>query len=1168
MIKISNMNIIIDRILKIILLVIMAITISGCDGTPECYSFSGDSLDNSSELVSLSKSDYKEANITATRSRAPGYEIAHDMNLSVSENRLVRIRIAQGGAYEDTRKYRVMVRADPRFTKPQIFIAEFKDGSYVPDWYSYSFSRYSHLQYGANLLNEYHEDDREARLIDINPGDVVNFRLLSKEDFYKDFINIRDDRVASSFMSDSSAILSPVSQNTSTGRVDNALVYTSDKNFVCSYNIADCGNFDTLLSYLWVGQSFFGAIGNPVNHSVEPGARACNDEITSNCIYRDGDGLGILVEGAEYKPLRNSFLPVKLNDGQPLSYTYYIFSGNKGKLDFSLISDGASILAKESSPTDVRSLLLTDTITDFKDPTESQANFINRLKFSDLFTDFRQYNISNFIFGRYLLDLEIGSATGLDKINKIKSVKIGYVILDGDQVVGSGDISNVSGVYEFNAPASGRLHIVLNNPYPEIKGSFVISAQSYNGSAAISTFLYDMVTRPIKDQFTDTTATMFSAMSSTGNFAFFIKSLITLYLLIQGILFATGSIQVTAKDLTVKIIKLAIVSALLTDSAFAFFHKYLFSYFILGTDQLLNSVTNATSAAGNPFGFMDPMIEKYFLNGSLWFILWNYVLFFGYGYILPAIIIMIGIFYFLWALGNIFVGYLMAFVCLCVLIALGPIFICFILFDYTRNYFDNWINVMFGYVIQPTIVLILLLFIDQIMSDVLEKGLLEVCHHCFLEITLNLPIPFGFVFEPIRHDPIRLIPFCIYGYAPHPVGTPVIFILRNSVLFFLLTRLLMKISSISSLISDMLTSGGSGGVTGPVSGGGGTMSLKEFASGLSMTTKPLRSFGAYVAPNAARKIEGARREFQDFRRDFFKRKILKIDHGESILKAMEKDARNELEAKQKADQLAAEEKAKSDLDSKKTKDSKPDDGKKTADDKSKDTTKASTASSESLTSSSSAKTPSRGVDESGNEGGAAPASGANASRTSTTSGGSSSASSESLTSSSSAKTPSGGDDEGGNEGGAAPASGASDSRTSTTSGGSSSSTSPGIGKPSSSRAGADTTTTSSPTSSDPSSTRSGRTATHELRSSTTTSPSSSAAGNSLGNTSTVERSSSSTTPSIDSRLGAGNSAPTTDRGSTERTGVIDRPHDSSPTDAHEDLDRDVPGDDETSEGEE
>ena len=407
-------------------------------------------------------------------------------------------------------------------------------------------------------------------------------------------------------------------------------------------------------------------------------------------------------------------------------------------------------------------------------------------------------NLNKFAAGRYFFEIDTGSSTGDVLQEKIQNIKVKYTIKDSSGNSSSGYIDN--DLFETNSPLTGSVFISIENSYEEIYGNMLVKTETYTGSAAISKFLNDDLIKPLKEQLLKLSAGVFSALVTNAKFILFAHSCLTLYILFYALAFSIGSVKVTIDDLVARVIKVLIVAALFTNTSWSFFNDYLFVNFLETSDKVINALTNETSSSGNIFGFIDPMLAKYF-DKNLWSILGTYFLFIGYGYIVPAIFIIMGILYFLRAVVHIFIGCVMSYLSLCVMIAMGPLFIVALLFEKTKDYFNNWIGVMFGYVLQPILIMVFMLFIDQISTEMLTHGLTSIAYGCLYDIGLY-----------IDHPDINQHFFCINGYKPTNLDTTSVpGLYRVGALFFCVMKLADNVVKLADTIASTLTQGGVAG---------------------------------------------------------------------------------------------------------------------------------------------------------------------------------------------------------------------------------------------------------------------------------------------------------------------------------------------------------------------
>jgi type IV secretion system protein VirB6 len=131
------------------------------------------------------------------------------------------------------------------------------------------------------------------------------------------------------------------------------------------------------------------------------------------------------------------------------------------------------------------------------------------------------------------------------------------------------------------------------------------------------------------------------------------------------------------------------------------------------------------------------------------------------------------IFLFLIALYFIFmmsfqaaVIYLSALIAIGMIIIMAPIFICFMLFDFTKSLFENWLKQLISYAFQPIILFTGLAFIAMIVRTEIYSSLgFRVCKHDFPNLG---PISMLLGDNPLNADP-SLNNSIFYWWFPKPM---------------------------------------------------------------------------------------------------------------------------------------------------------------------------------------------------------------------------------------------------------------------------------------------------------------------------------------------------------------------------------------------------------------
>ena len=235
----------------------------------------------------------------------------------------------------------------------------------------------------------------------------------------------------------------------------------------------------------------------------------------------------------------------------------------------------------------------------------------------------------------------------------------------------------------------------------------------------------------IKDQFfgTDGLVSQIYLKITTENVGYrlAVSALLTLYVMFTAFSFLIGNLNITHTELMVRIFKISLVSTLLSSSySWTFFNDYLFSYFVGGVAQLIQMINAAaTTGTGSTtiIGLMiaPQTIAKLF---SLLFVQWTGIIY--------IILFLIALYFVFMMVFQATIIYLTALITIGTIIIMGPIFICFMLFNITRSLFENWLKQLISYSLQPLILFTGLAFTSEIIRDEIYASLgFAVCKHDF-----------------------------------------------------------------------------------------------------------------------------------------------------------------------------------------------------------------------------------------------------------------------------------------------------------------------------------------------------------------------------------------------------------------------------------------------------
>lgn len=728
----------------------------------------------------------------------------------VEDGKLLQIEWLTKGVLPRPAKYRVLYRIDPRFATPQIFIQkyDFSTKKYVSDFHEFK---------GGQLLRyqDVAEMTFEQRIIDYN--DYFNFNGRNKIPVKKDdVINITMDTTGKFFSSDSQMDRELfgigeelLSVYTETSVPDNNIFYSDASEFCNSVMTAlhplylpYCLLFPG--KYIDVTTSWTSYIGkmNPLSVPATKWQNMpiCPDNSTGMnnspaCKYDLGRGMIFSVAGTEIKNEKQKFIKSPFN-GQAF---FYHKSDTTGDLDF-------------NSPWSINGMYTTD--IQLMSDWQSLIPVIDYNLFYGYMTAIKPSLHMNFLYmGRYLMEIEVGNAAEAVSSDDLRALQVEYYIAD-TSIPGAGTSgTSIEQDFRGNANDSGYLWLRVINPNPDITGTIQVKTANYTGTTWFSDIVYNHIVKPLRDKFNELSEVIYRKLISNAALQNIARLMLVLYIIIYGLMFLAGATQITVTDIVMRVLKVGVVLALFSETSWTFFSRNLFNVFIDGTEYLMTTVIGTTSSAGNIFGFIDPVIEKY-INGNMWALLFIQLLQIHNGLTFFAIMTIYAILIFFRAVLQVIVGYCLAFLGLAVMISIAPFFIILILFERTKGMFDAWISTMFSQMIQPTILLIFFLLIDQIMGDVITRTIVRACWDILIPIKIGLdlnhmsiPISFSFTLPFLPGIPFYVPEVRGIGTMTDFFFAPGTFAMlaSSSFLFFALCKLADGLVDYVTLVVQYLT---------------------------------------------------------------------------------------------------------------------------------------------------------------------------------------------------------------------------------------------------------------------------------------------------------------------------------------------------------------------------
>lgn len=339
----------------------------------------------------------------------------------------------------------------------------------------------------------------------------------------------------------------------------------------------------------------------------------------------------------------------------------------------------------------------------------------------------------------------------------------------------AGIVVNSDGKASFKTSDNGNLWMrILNDPndYKDSQGSYKVHFSTSQQVGSFTIKVMNPLLELFKSKVQGAAESIFQNIvcykgnsSSCTNFFNYIKALLILYVMVYGAMFLLGFAKINQKELVTRIAKIAIVSGLMNGSTFEFFNSYLFNAITNFSDSIISNMSGyslftSTNKISNPFMFLDAVMSKIFFSKTFIAQLLA-LLALGLSGIIYFIITFIALMIVIITAFRAMAVYIMAFMATCILISIAPLFLTFLLFDFTRYLFDNWVRFTIRYMIEPVIMMAGIIVLTQLFTIYLDFVLgYSVCWKCAIPIK----IPFIGTILPIALLNVPI--FCINWFAP------------------------------------------------------------------------------------------------------------------------------------------------------------------------------------------------------------------------------------------------------------------------------------------------------------------------------------------------------------------------------------------------------------------
>lgn len=213
-----------------------------------------------------------------------------------------------------------------------------------------------------------------------------------------------------------------------------------------------------------------------------------------------------------------------------------------------------------------------------------------------------------------------------------------------------------------------------------------------------------------------------------------LRALLVLYVAFTGLMYVMGLVEqgTTHRQLLIRSLKIGLIVILMSNTAWEFFYNNLFRLFTDGMLEIISLISQplsmgmGTPELGGKLVFFDQlfnMLTSDELHAKIWSLMFGHDdsdWFIGIdpeGLFLYIPMIYVIILFLMIAIFKAVLLYLMVLISIAMLIAIGPIFICFLLFEKTKKLFDEYLKQLVTSAMQPILLFAFLMLLYVIIMQ-------------------------------------------------------------------------------------------------------------------------------------------------------------------------------------------------------------------------------------------------------------------------------------------------------------------------------------------------------------------------------------------------------------------------------------------------------------------
>lgn len=274
---------------------------------------------------------------------------------------------------------------------------------------------------------------------------------------------------------------------------------------------------------------------------------------------------------------------------------------------------------------------------------------------------------------------------------------------------------------------------ILDRYYEDNAGGYTIKFKMgarYPGDGPLATII-----KLVSSTMLGTAEMIYKNVVGDVSFRKIIYALLTLFILVSAFGFITGFIKQSQTEVVIRIVKFALITQLISGGSWDFFFTHLLGPLIYGVDDLICIVANAAVPGscynGAGVHVFDSMLHAFTsgeTNAKI-----SSSLFYNQGAgIVYLVMLYAAIAAFLFTLAKVLVNFLIAYIPMAILVILMPVFLSFILFKFTKQFFDSWLREFLSVAIQSFLAMAALALFMAVIMDMLHRTVgYRVCWKCF-----------------------------------------------------------------------------------------------------------------------------------------------------------------------------------------------------------------------------------------------------------------------------------------------------------------------------------------------------------------------------------------------------------------------------------------------------